>query len=69
MQMKKRWKVRVIRRMEDWTEIKAADATEAEALAANLPGVISILTGMTMSAEKPVSERVPLGLMDNDDED
>lgn len=69
MNNQKRWRVRVIRRQEDWAEIKAADATEAEQLAANLPGVISIMTGMTMSAEKPVHERAPLGLLDDDDED
>jgi len=64
---KKRWRVRVLRKIEDWVEEVADTAQEAEILASTKPGIISIFPGMTMSGEKPVGTHVPIGVVEDDE--
>lgn len=56
MNRKKRWRVRVYRKIEDWVEVQADDIASAEKEASVLPGVLSVITGNTMSGEKPVGQ-------------
>lgn len=62
------WRVRVRKTVEDWVEVVAASAAEAETIAAGRPGVVSVFAGSTLSAEKPVKDRVQPAVEDADDE-
>lgn len=62
----KQWRVRVLRRAEDWIDVAADTAQLAEAKAATRPGVISVFAGSTISGEKPVG--LTLNPMIEDDE-
>ena len=63
---KKRWRVRVWRKIEDWIECQADSIEEAEFLAKSLPGVLHVFPGSTMSAEKPVGQVVPIGVQEDE---
>ena len=65
---KKRWRVRVMRKIEDWVDVQADEAEEAEALAANYPQVISVFGKSAISADKPVASTDPLGALGDDDD-
>lgn len=62
MQKKKRWRVRVLRKVDVWLEIIAEDQDAAEKEAAFRPGVVSVFKGSTMSGEKPVGSVYPIGV-------
>lgn len=62
---KKRWRVRVSRKIEDWVECQADTAQEAELLASAFPGIVHVFPGSTISAEKPVGTVVPIGAQDD----
>lgn len=68
MRRQKRWRVRVKRSIEDWVEIQTDNALQAEALAANLPGVISVFTRSAISGEKPVDHIPPVGVVEDEDD-
>ena len=64
----KRWRVRVRRAIEDWVDVKADDALQAEQLAANLPQVISVFDKSAIPGDRPV-DQVPLaGVMEDEDD-
>lgn len=50
----KTWRVRVMRRLEDWIDVKAETAEQAEKEAATRPGIVGVFTGSTVSGEKPL---------------
>lgn len=67
---KKTWQVRVYRKTEDVINVQAETAQQAEQLAKTLPNVISVLTGMTVSGDKPAGQVVSLqGIEDDSDDD
>jgi hypothetical protein len=66
MRRQKTWKVRVVRKLEDWIDVQADNPLQAELLAASIPNIVSILTGMTMLGDKPIGE-APAGVEDGDE--
>jgi hypothetical protein len=66
MRRQKTWKVRVVRKLEDWIDIQADNPLQAELLAASIPNVLSILTGMTMLGDRPLAE-APASIEDGDE--
>lgn len=67
MNRKKRWRVRVYRKIEDWVDVQADSVEEAEKGALVLPGVLSVIAGNTMSGEKPVGQIVHQSIADDDE--
>jgi hypothetical protein len=65
MRRQKTWKVRVVRKIEDWIDVQADNPLQAELLAASIPNIVSILTGMTMLGDRPLGE-APAGIEDGD---
>lgn len=57
------WRVRVLRQLEDWVEVRASNRQAAEAAALTLPGVKE-LRGVTVLGDKPVAYRRPTGIED-----
>lgn len=53
------FRVRVRRAVEDWVEVRAMDAVEAEVLAGQRPGVISVVPNTAIRAVK-VNPDVPV---------
>ena len=49
------WRVRVQRLIEDWVDVQAPSAQEAEQAVVGRPGVISVFAGSAVSAERPVT--------------
>jgi hypothetical protein len=66
MRRQKTWKVRVVRKLEDWIDVQADNPLQAELLAASIPNIVSILTGMTMLGDRPLAE-APAGIEDGDE--
>lgn len=62
----KNWRVRVLRKVEDWVEVQAENGEQAEQLAVNLPYVISVFGKSAISADKPLTTIDPLGVLDDD---
>ena len=68
MPKSKRWRVRVRRAVEQWVDVKADDALQAEQLAASLPQVVSVFGRSAIPGDRPV-DQVPLaGVMEDGDE-
>lgn len=65
---KKFWRVRVMRKLEDWVELQAETAEEAEIAASHLPYVISAFSGSAISADKPLASTHPLGVLDDSED-
>lgn len=49
---KRSWRVRVLRRVEDWIEIQADSAHDAEVEAVKRPGVLQVFSRMTIPADE-----------------
>ena len=63
------WRVRVRRAIEEWIDIKADSALQAEQEAANRPNVLGVLTGSTMRGDRPIEGMIPpIGVEDNEDD-
>lgn len=56
------WRVRVKRSMEVWVDVQAHSATEAEAGAANLPGVISVFGKSAIRGDEAALPERPPGV-------
>lgn len=65
----KRWRVRVLRKVEQFVEVHADDPESAEAVAAHMPFVIQVFGKSTISAEKPLASTDPLGVLGDEDGD
>lgn len=61
------WRVRVVRRVEDWVDVNADTPLQAETLAANLPLVLSVFTGSAMRGDKPVDFIPAAGIQDDEE--
>lgn len=68
MNKQRRWRVRVIRQLEDWVEIKAETMEEANLLAAQRPGIVNVFIGSTISGEKPAGQVLPIGVADDNED-
>lgn len=64
----KRWRVRVMKLVEDWVEVQAESADQAEFAAANLPYVKSVFGKSPIPADKPLAASHPLGVLDDNDD-
>lgn len=63
------WRVRVRMSVENWLEIPAATAREAEAQAATRPHVLQVLTGSSVRGEKRADRPGIQENLFNDDEE
>jgi len=63
----KKWRVRVYKKVETWIEVQAENSLQAEALAANVPFVLSVFGNSAISGDKPIDGPVPIGMTDLDD--
>ena len=63
----KRWRVRVRRSVEEWIEVQAENALQAETLASTMPFVLSVFGNSAISGDKPIDGPVPIGMTDLDD--
>lgn len=63
----KLWRVRAIVKSEMWIELLATSALEAEIITATKPGVVSVMPGMTVPADKP-ARGVTAGVQDDEDD-
>jgi hypothetical protein len=62
---KKPWRVRVLKRQEDWIEIVAESAMDAEGIAISRPQVISVFHGSTIPGDKVASDEPAAGVQEN----
>lgn len=64
--MKKKlvWRVRVMRANEEWVDIEADDALQAETNAAILPRVISVFARSAIRGDKPLGQTLQAGIED-----
>jgi len=69
MNKQKLWRVRVMRRAEDWVEIRAESAVQAEQQAATLPFIISVFARSAIPGDKPLAATDPLGALGDSDGD
>lgn len=58
------WRVRTKRAIEAWVDVQAVTAAEAEASAANLPGVISVFGKSAIRGDEAALPERPAGVMD-----
>ena len=58
------WRVHVMRKVEDWVEVQAADAQLAESAAYNVPGVISVFGRSALPGNQPIEGDRPAGVND-----
>ena len=68
MYKKKIWRVRVKRAVEDWVEVRADPPLQAEELAINVPGVISVFGRSAIRGDTPVHRPLPVGVEDPDED-
>ena len=68
MRKQKPWRVRVVRKVEDWVEVHADNPLQAEQLAVVLPMVISVFGGSAIRGDKPVDFIPAAGVIDDEDE-
>lgn len=67
MQRKKPWRVRVMRKVEDWVQVEADSAPAAEVLAGQLPFVLSVFGKSAIPGDKPLVSTDPRGVLDDDE--
>lgn len=60
------WRVRVKRAIEDWVDIQAATAAEAEGLAIDRPGVLSVFAKSAVRGDLEREAARPVGVRDED---
>lgn len=60
------WRVRVKRAIEDWVDIQAATAAEAEDLAIDRPGVLSVFGKSAVRGDLAIEAVRPVGVRDED---
>ena len=58
------WRVRVMRKVEDWVDVQASSALEAETEAYKLPNVVSVFGRSAIPGDKPIEGDRPLGVRD-----
>lgn len=67
MPKQRTWRVRVVRKVEDWVDVDADTPLSAENLAALLPQVVSVFGGSAMRGDKPVDQIPPIGVEEEDE--
>ena len=59
------WKVRVKRAVEEWVQVEAESALDAESEAYNVPGVVSVFGQSAIRADFVPPEERQLGVLDD----
>lgn len=59
------WRVRVRRAVEEWVDIQADTALQAEEQAAMLPQVLSVFGKSAMRGDRPIGSTSPLSILDD----
>lgn len=65
----KTWRVRVQRKIEDWVDVEADSADEANLKALQLPGILNVFTLNTIRGDRPVGTVVSKKQSVEDDEE
>lgn len=69
MLKQQRYRVRVMRKVEDWVEVLALDQNQAEQEAVKMPHVLSVFSKSAIRADRPIMNNVvPSGIMEDDDD-
>ena len=67
MRKVKMWRVRCKRSVEEWIGVQAESALQAEQIVSTMPNVLSILSGSTISGDRPVGQTIQQGIQDDDE--
>ena len=59
MRRQKTWRVRVVRKVEEWVSVSADTPLQAETIAASMPMVLSVFGGSAMRGDKPIEGMTP----------
>jgi hypothetical protein len=65
----KLWRVRVRKSVEDWVSVSADTPLQAETLVATMPFILSVFNGMTMRGDRPVDQAIPVGVLEEDEDE
>lgn len=68
MRQQMTWRVRVKRAVEEWIDVQADTAAEAERLALHIPFVISVFGQSAMKGNKPVDRIPAMGVVEDENE-
>lgn len=68
MRKQKLWRVRVVRKVEEWADVESETPLQAETLAAMLPGVLNVFAGSALRGDRPIGSVPALGVIDDEDE-
>lgn len=60
------WRVRVTRATEEWIDVEAETAEQAEAAAAGIPRVIGVFPRSAMRGELPVGIKRSIGIVEDE---
>ena len=60
------WRVRIVRRIEDWVDVLAHDGPGAEAEAAKLPHVVSVFGKSAIRGDEASVPERPVGVREED---
>ena len=70
MRRQKTWRVRVVRKVEEWVSVQADTPLQAETITASMPMVLSVFGGSAMRGDKPIEGMtLPLTASIEDDEE
>ena len=58
------WRVRIKRIVEDWVDVEAVSALEAETEAYKIPGVVSVFGRSAIPGNQPIEGALPTGVHD-----
>ena len=59
MRRQKTWRVRVVRKVEEWVSVQADTPLQAETIAASMPMVLSVFGGSAMRGDRPIEGMTP----------
>jgi hypothetical protein len=59
------WRVRVMRKVEDWVDVQATTAQEAETYAYNIPGVLSVFGKSAIRGDMPIEGDTVVGVRED----
>lgn len=59
------WRVRVMKKIEDWVDVSAATAFEAEVEALRVPNVLSVFGKSAIPADRPTDDALSEGVRED----
>lgn len=60
------WRVRVMRKCEDWVDVQATSALQAEAEAIKVPHVLSVFSKSAIPGDSPANLAAPVGVREDE---